>query len=50
MERIDYPNVLDTPEDAYPQEVINIAGMYPIHDSERLFIKAEGLERFWQLD
>ena len=50
MDRADYLNVLGAPEGADPQDVINIAGMYPIHDSERLFIKAEGLEKFWQLD
>jgi hypothetical protein len=50
LERADYLNVLGAPEGADPQDVINIAGMYPIHDSERLFIRAEGLERFWQLN
>lgn len=29
---------------------INISGMYPIHDSERLWIHEHGLEAFWQLD
>ncbi|MDF2092227.1 suppressor of fused domain protein [Knoellia sp. 3-2P3] len=50
MERADYLNVLGAPEGPGPQDVVNIAGMYPIHDSERLFIRAEGLERFWQRD
>lgn len=27
---------------------INIAGLYPIYSSEILFIKSEGLERFWK--
>ncbi|MBI4941517.1 MAG: suppressor of fused domain protein [Actinobacteria bacterium] len=29
---------------------INIAGMYPIHDRERLWIREQGLEAFWQLE
>lgn len=29
---------------------INIAGCYPIHESERQFIRANGLEPFWKLD
>jgi hypothetical protein len=45
LDKADYLNVLREPAD-----VINIAGMYPIHDSEREFIHAEGLEAFWKLD
>lgn len=33
--------------DALP---INIAGLYPIYESERAFIRDQGLEAFWQLD
>ena len=29
---------------------INIAGMYPIHDVERVWIGEHGLEAFWRLD
>ena len=29
---------------------INIAGCYPIYESERQYIRANGLEAFWQLD
>jgi hypothetical protein len=29
---------------------INISGFYPIHESERVFIEANGLDAFWQLD
>jgi hypothetical protein len=49
LDRADYMNVLDAPPGADPADVVNIAGMYPIYDSERHFIHAEGLERFWQL-
>ncbi|WP_426762769.1 hypothetical protein ACP3TD_10260 [Pseudarthrobacter sp. 1G09] len=28
---------------------INICGLYPIHEAERLFIHDHGLEAFWQL-
>jgi len=50
VDREHYLNVLGEPEDAAPSEVINIAGMYPIYNSEREFIHAEGLEAFWKLD
>ncbi len=29
---------------------VNVAGLYPIHESQRRFIKAKGLEAFWGLD
>jgi len=29
---------------------VNVAGLYPIHQSERRFIQQKGLETFWQLD
>ncbi len=29
---------------------INIAGVYPIHESERAYITSHGLEAFWKLD
>jgi hypothetical protein len=31
-------------------DVINIAGMYPIHESERQYICEHGLESFWNLE
>lgn len=31
-------------------DVIEIAGLYPIHETERQYIRAHGLERFWELD
>jgi hypothetical protein len=45
LDKVDYLNVLREPAD-----VINVAGMYPIHDSECEFIHEEGLEAFWKLD
>ncbi|HYD51455.1 MAG TPA: suppressor of fused domain protein [Gemmatimonadaceae bacterium] len=50
LDRADFLNVLGAPHGAGPQDVINITGMYPIHDSERRFIHAHGLEDFWRLD
>ncbi|MGO4255400.1 suppressor of fused domain protein [Marmoricola sp. RAF53] len=50
VDREGYLNVLGEPEGAAPSQVVNIAGMYPIHQSEREFIRAEGLEAFWKLD
>jgi hypothetical protein len=29
---------------------INIKGLYPVHESERQYIRANGLEPFWHLD
>jgi hypothetical protein len=29
---------------------VNISGCYPIHESERAFIREHGLEAFWKLD
>lgn len=29
---------------------ININGLYPIHDDERIWIAEHGLEAFWRLD
>lgn len=29
---------------------INLLGLYPVHDVERLWIRRHGLEAFWQLD
>jgi hypothetical protein len=31
-------------------DIINIAGMYPIHEVERQYIQANGLEAFWNTD
>lgn len=50
LDRADYLDVLAAPRGADPEDVVNIAGLYPIHDSERRFIHAHGLEAFWQLD
>jgi suppressor of fused protein SUFU len=35
---------------ADPDDVVNIAGCYPIHDVELEFIQEQGLEAFWQLE
>ena len=29
---------------------ISIAGLYPVHESERRYVDAHGLEAFWQMD
>ena len=50
LDREDFLNVLDAPDGAGPEDVVNIAGLYPIHDSERRFIHSHGLEAFWSLD
>lgn len=50
IDKADFLNVLGEPEEAGPADVIHIAGMYPIHQSEREFIHSEGLEAFWKLD
>jgi hypothetical protein len=47
--RADYINVLGEPEGAARADGVHIAGMYTIHDRERAFIHAEGLEAFWKL-
>jgi hypothetical protein len=48
------PAVLDrsdfTGVDVGDKLPINIAGMYPIYDSERSWIREHGLEAFWQLE
>ena len=36
--------------DVGDQLPVNIAGCYPIHESERQFIRTNGLEAFWKLD
>jgi hypothetical protein len=48
------PAVLERPDyagidvgDALP---VNIAGLYPIHESERRYLHAHGLKAFWDLD
>lgn len=48
LEREAYLDVLGAGEGAPPDQVINIAGMYPIHESERRYIRDEGLEAFWK--
>jgi hypothetical protein len=45
LERTAYLNI-DVGDDL----PINIAGCYPIHESERQYIRANGLEAFWELD
>jgi hypothetical protein len=45
MNRDDFLNI-----DVGDDRPINIAGIYPIHESERQFIRARGLEAFWKLD
>jgi hypothetical protein len=30
-------------------DIVNIVGIYPIHESERRFIVDHGLEEFWRL-
>jgi hypothetical protein len=48
------PAVLDrndfTGIDVGDELPINIAGMYPIHEVERLWIHEHGLKAFWELD
>jgi len=48
------PAVLDRSDfldiDVGDELPISIAGLYPIHESEREFIEAHGLEEFWRLD
>ena len=45
LDRADFLNV--EVGDALP---INLQGLYPIHESERQWIEAHGLEAFWRLD
>jgi hypothetical protein len=45
MERNDFLNI-DVGDDL----PIHIAGCYPIHETERQFIREQGLEAFWELD
>lgn len=45
LDRHDYLNI-DVGDDL----PINLAGIYPIHDSEVRWIQEHGLEEFWQLD
>ena len=47
LEREDY---LDIQVSDDPEDVISIAGCYPVHDVERQFIQERGLEAFWELD
>ncbi|MEY9932448.1 hypothetical protein ABH926_007099 [Catenulispora sp. GP43] len=39
-----------SPEGHEGHDVINIVGLYPIHDVERQFISDQGLEAFWNLE
>jgi hypothetical protein len=45
MNRSDFLNI-----DVGDDRPINIAGMYPIHGTERQFIRTRGVEAFWKLD
>lgn len=48
LDRDDFLNVLDAPEGAPPQDVVNLAGLYPIHASEAAAISDGRLEEFWK--
>lgn len=50
LDREDDLNVLGAPERSPAEDVVDIAGMYPIHATEMAFISSEGLKAFWQLD
>lgn len=48
------PSILDRSDflgiDVGDDLPINICGCYPIHESERLYIRSRGLESFWKLE
>jgi Suppressor of fused protein (SUFU) len=48
------PTVLARPDytgiDVGDSLPVNIAGLYPIHETERRYIHAHGLKAFWDLD
>ena len=48
LDQQDFLNVLDAPEGAPAQDVVNIAGIYPIHASEAAAINDGGMEAFWK--
>lgn len=50
LDREHFLSVLGAPEGSPAEDVVNVAGMYPIHASEMAFIGSQGLEAFWRLD
>lgn len=48
LDQEDFLNVLNAPEGAPPQDVIHVAGVYPIHASEAAAISDGQLETFWK--
>ena len=50
FDRSDYTNIDVGIPDHEGHDIINIAGIYPIHEVERQFIREHGLGTFWDLD
>jgi suppressor of fused protein SUFU len=50
LDRSDYAAIDVSPPGHEGHDVINIAGIYPIHDIERDHIAEHGLEEFWHRD
>jgi Suppressor of fused protein (SUFU) len=55
LERDDYLNIrvggrAENNGHAHPDDIVDIAGCYPIHDVELAYIQEHGLEAFWELD
>lgn len=48
LDEKDFLNVLDAPDGAPAQDVIHLAGIYPIHASEAAAINDGQLETFWK--
>ena len=48
LDEADFLNVLHAPDGAPPQDVINVAGIYPIHASEAAAISDGRMEQFWK--
>jgi hypothetical protein len=50
LDREAYANIDVSDPGREHRDLINIAGMYPIHECERAYIGDKGLEAFWKLD
>ncbi|GIG63385.1 hypothetical protein Lfu02_77570 [Longispora fulva] len=50
MDRTDYAGIDVSAPGHEGHDVINIAGMYPIHEIERKFIREHGPQAFWEIE
>jgi hypothetical protein len=50
LDKDDYTGIDVSPPGHEGHDIIHIAGLYPIHDSERHYVCEHGLEPFWKQD